>query len=60
MRRQEAIEEDSKYEEKESSRSWRHLPDEEHDNIYSVPDIVRVVKSRRMRWIGRVAHMENL
>ena len=26
-------------------------------DLYSLPNIVRVVKSRRMRWVGHVAHM---
>jgi hypothetical protein len=30
--------------------------DELHD-LYSSPNIVRVIKSRRMRWAGHVAHM---
>ena len=31
--------------------------DEELNDLYSLPNIVRVVKSRRMRWAGHVAHM---
>jgi hypothetical protein len=27
-------------------------------NLYSSPDIVRMIRSRRMRWIGHVARME--
>jgi hypothetical protein len=30
---------------------------EELNNLYSLPNIVRVVKSRQMRWSGRVARM---
>ena len=30
---------------------------EELNDLYSLPNIVRVVKSRRMRWAGHVAHM---
>jgi hypothetical protein len=30
---------------------------EEMNDLYSSPNIVRVVKSRRMRWAGHVAHM---
>jgi hypothetical protein len=33
------------------------LHNEELHNLYSSPDIIRQVKSRRMRWAGRVAHM---
>jgi hypothetical protein len=36
---------------------WRKLHNEELNNLYSLPNIVRVVKSRRMRWAGHVAHM---
>jgi hypothetical protein len=33
------------------------LHNDELHNIYSSPNIVTVIKSRRMRWAGRVAHM---
>ena len=36
---------------------WRRLHNEEPNDLYSSPDIVRVIKSRRMRWAGHVAHM---
>ena len=36
---------------------WRKLHDEELNDLYSLPNIVRVVKSRRMRWPGHVARM---
>jgi hypothetical protein len=35
----------------------RKLYNEELNDLYSLPNIVRVVKSRRMRWAGHVAHM---
>ena len=35
----------------------RKLHDEELSDLYSLPNIVRVVKSRRMRWVGHVARM---
>jgi len=35
----------------------RKLHNEEHSNLYCLPNIVRVVKSRRMRWAGHVACM---
>ena len=38
-------------------KTWRKLHNEELNDLYSLPNIVRVVKSRRMRWAGRVAHM---
>ena len=36
---------------------WRKLHNEEFSDLYSLPNIVRVVKSRRMRWAGHVARM---
>jgi hypothetical protein len=36
---------------------WRKLHNEELNDLYSLPNIVRVVKSRRMRWAGHMAHM---
>jgi len=36
---------------------WRKLHNEEPRDLYSLPNIVRVVKSRRMRWAGHVARM---
>jgi hypothetical protein len=36
---------------------WRKLHNEELQNLYSSPDIITQVKSRRMRWAGHVAHM---
>ena len=35
----------------------RKLHNEELNDLYSLPNIVRVVKSRRMRWAGHVARM---
>jgi hypothetical protein len=36
---------------------WRKLHSEELHILYSFPNIVRQIKSRRMRWAGHVAHM---
>jgi hypothetical protein len=36
---------------------WRKLHNEELNGLYSLPNIVRVIKSRRMRWEGHVANM---
>jgi hypothetical protein len=41
----------------EVTREWRKLHNEELNDLYSLPNIVRVVKSRRMRWAGHVARM---
>ena len=37
---------------------WRKLHNEELNDLYSSPNIVRVIKWRRMRWAGHVARME--
>jgi hypothetical protein len=36
---------------------WRKLHNEELHDLYSSPTIVRVIKTRRMRWAGHVAQM---
>jgi hypothetical protein len=36
---------------------WRKLHNEELHNLYSSPNIVRMIKSRRMRWAGHVTRM---
>jgi hypothetical protein len=36
---------------------WRKLHNEELHNLYSSPDTIRQVKSRRMRWAGHVARI---
>ena len=41
----------------EVTGEWRKLHNEELSHLYSLPNIVRVVKSRRMRWAGHVARM---
>jgi hypothetical protein len=35
--------------------SWRKLHNEDLHNLYSLPSIIRMVKSRRMRWAGHLA-----
>jgi transcription termination factor 2 len=37
--------------------SWRKLHNDELHRLYSSPNIVRVIKSRRMKWAGHVARM---
>jgi hypothetical protein len=41
----------------EVTGEWRKLHNGELHNLYSSSDIIRQIKSRRMRWAGRVARM---
>ena len=41
----------------EVTGEWRKLHNEELNDLYSSPNIARVVKSRRTRWAGHVARM---
>ena len=43
---------------RDSSGGWRRLNNEEVHSLYRSPNIVRVNKSRRLRWAGHVARME--
>jgi hypothetical protein len=36
---------------------WRKLHNEELHNFYFLPNINRMIKSRRMKWVGHVAHV---
>jgi hypothetical protein len=36
---------------------WRTLHNEELHNLYSSPSIIRMIRSKRMRWAGQVARM---
>jgi len=41
----------------EVTGDWRKLHSEQLNDLYSSPNIVRVIKSRRMRWAGHVARI---
>jgi hypothetical protein len=41
----------------EVTGGWRKLHNEELHNLYSSPSIIRIIKSKRMRWAGHVARM---
>jgi hypothetical protein len=41
----------------EATGEWRRLHNEELNDLYSSPNIIRVIKSRRMTWVGHIARM---
>jgi hypothetical protein len=41
----------------EVTGEWRKLPNKELHDFYSSPSIIRIIKSRRMRWAGHVTRM---
>ena len=42
----------------EVTGEWRRLHNEELNDLYTSLNIARVIKSKRMRWAGHVAHMD--
>ena len=56
-RRLREFEKDEVFERDEVTGERRKLHNEELSDLYSLPNIVWVVKSRRMRWAGHVARM---
>jgi hypothetical protein len=42
---------------REEDRSWRILHNDALHSLYFSPYIVRLIKSRRMRWVGHVGRM---
>ena len=43
---------------RDENGEWRRLHNEELHSLYRSPNILRVIKSRRLRWAGNVARME--
>ena len=43
---------------RDENGEWRRLHNEELHSLYRSPNIIRVIKSRRLRWAGHVARME--
>jgi hypothetical protein len=43
---------------RDENGEWRKLHSEEFNNLYCLPNIVRAIKYRRLRWAGHMARME--
>ena len=43
---------------RDANGEWRRLQNEELHTLYRSPNIARLIKSRRLRWAGHVARME--
>ena len=44
---------------RDENREWRRLHNEELHSLYRSPNIISVIKSRRLRWVSHVARMED-
>jgi hypothetical protein len=44
----------------EVAGDWRRLHNEELHNLHASPNVIRVIKSKRMSWTGHVARMEEM
>jgi hypothetical protein len=44
----------------EEAEGWRRLHSEELHNLYTSSNIIRVIESKRMRWVGHVAFIEGM
>jgi hypothetical protein len=49
---------ETKMAKREDDRLWRKLHNDELHKLYSSPNILKVIKSRRLRWAGYVARMK--
>ena len=43
---------------RDENGEWRRLHNEELHSLYRSPNTIRVIKSRRLRWAGHIARME--
>ena len=43
---------------RDENKNWRRLHNEELNILYRSPNMVRAIKSKRLRWAGHVARME--
>ena len=43
---------------RDENGEWRRLHNEEIHSLYRSPNIVRVIKSRKLRWVGHIARIE--
>jgi hypothetical protein len=41
----------------EIAGGWRQLHNEKLHNLFSSPNMIRLIKARKMRWAGHVGHM---